>query len=144
MDILKLENQLCFPVYALSRHITSLYRPHLEAIGLTYPQYLVMMVLWEHQQVTVKELGQKLWLDSGTLTPLLKRMAENGLLTRKRAEQDERVVNINITEKGENLKQEAASIPEKLFKELATDEEQFFLLQKQINQILSVKSSQNV
>jgi MarR family transcriptional regulator, organic hydroperoxide resistance regulator len=144
MDVLKLENQLCFPVYALSRHITSLYRPHLEQIGLTYPQYLVMMVLWEHHQVTVKELGNKLWLDSGTLTPLLKRMAENGLLTRNRSKQDERVVNITITEKGQELKQEAASIPRKLIQELATDEEQFFLLQKQINQILSVKSSQNV
>lgn len=144
MDNLKLENQLCFPVYALSRHITSLYRPHLEKIGLTYPQYLVMLVLWEHEEVTVKELGHKLWLDSGTLTPLLKRMIESGLVTKSRSEHDERLVDIKITEKGRLLKQETTSIPEALIRELETDEEQYFMLKTQINRILAVKESKNV
>ena len=97
---LKLENQLCFPIYALSRQITALYRIHLKKLGLTYPQYLVLMVLWEHNLVTVKKLGELLWLDSGTLTPLLKRMEANDLLIRKRCSQDERIENIMITNKG--------------------------------------------
>ncbi|MDR6561765.1 MULTISPECIES: MarR family transcriptional regulator [unclassified Arcicella] len=144
MDILKLENQVCFPVYALSRHITSLYRPHLEKMGLTYPQYLVMLVLWEHHQVTVKELGKKLWLDSGTLTPLLKRLIENGLVTKNRSEVDERLVDITITEKGKALKEQALSLPYTLIKELETDEEQFLMLKAQIDKLLEVKESKNI
>ena len=144
MDILKLENQVCFPVYALSRHITSLYRPHLEKMGLTYPQYLVMLVLWEHNQVTVKELGKKLWLDSGTLTPLLKRLIENGLVTKNRSELDERLVDITITEKGKTLKEQALSLPYTLIKELETDEEQFLMLKAQIDKLLEVKESKNI
>ena len=84
-DSLKLNNQLCFPIYALSRQVTAIYRPYLDKIGLTYPQYLVIMVLWEYKTVTVKQLGELLWLDSGTLTPLLKRMEANGFLIRKRS-----------------------------------------------------------
>ncbi len=144
MDILKLENQVCFPVYALSRHITSLYRPHLEKMGLTYPQYLVMLVLWEHHQVTVKELGKKLWLDSGTLTPLLKRLIENGLVTKNRSGVDERLVDITITEKGKSLKEQALLLPYTLIKELETDEEQFLMLKAQIDKLLEVKESKNI
>lgn len=144
MDILKLENQVCFPVYALSRHITSLYRPHLEKMGLTYPQYLVMLVLWEHHQVTVKELGKKLWLDSGTLTPLLKRLIENGLVTKNRSGVDERLVDITITEKGKALKEQALLLPYTLIKELETDEEQFLMLKAQIDKLLEVKESKNI
>lgn len=139
MDSLKLDNQLCFPVYALSRHITGLYRPHLEKLGLTYPQYLAMLVLWQHTQVTVKELGSKLYLDSGTLTPLLKRMAENGLLTRTRDANDERLVNIAITGKGQALKAAAAPIPAIIAGELALKEAQYLQMLTQINSILKAK-----
>lgn len=138
MESLKLENQLCFPIYALSRQITALYRPHLESLELTYPQYLVMLALWEHETVTVKQLGKLLWLDSGTLTPLLKRMEENGLLSRNRSEADERVVNIRISAKGTTLKQQALSIPEAIKDALSTDDEQLFNLRDQLKQILSV------
>ncbi|AOM79978.1 MarR family winged helix-turn-helix transcriptional regulator [Pedobacter steynii] len=138
MESLKLENQLCFPIYALSRQITAIYRPHLEAIDLTYPQYLVMLALWQHETVTVKQLGKLLWLDSGTLTPLLKRMEENELLTRNRSEADERVVNIRISKKGTALKKQAKSIPDAIKNALATDEDQLFQLRDQLKQILSV------
>ena len=103
MEILKLSNQLCFPLYALSRKITSHYLPILEKIGLTYPQYLVMMVLWEEDSVSVKELGHKLMLDSGTLSPLLKKLEDRELLVRKRLKEDERVVIITLTGSGEKL-----------------------------------------
>lgn len=138
MESLKLENQLCFPIYALSRQITAIYRPYLEAIELTYPQYLVMLVLWQKETVTVKELGKLLWLDSGTLTPLLKRMEENRLLSRTRSETDERVVNILISEKGKSLKEQALAIPDTLKKALTMDEEQLFSLRDQLKQILSL------
>ena len=137
MESLKLENQLCFPVYALSRQITALYRPHLEAIELTYPQYLVMLALWEHETLSVKQLGKLLWLDSGTLTPLLKRMEENGLLSRNRSEADERVVNILISAKGTALKQQARAIPEAIKNALSADESQLFQLRDQLKHILA-------
>ncbi|SHE64877.1 MarR family winged helix-turn-helix transcriptional regulator [Pedobacter caeni] len=138
MESLKLENQLCFPIYALSRQITAIYRPHLELIELTYPQYLVMLVLWQKETVTVKELGKLLWLDSGTLTPLLKRMEENKLLSRNRSETDERVVNILISGKGKALKEQALAIPDAIKNALATDEDQLFSLRDQLKQILSL------
>lgn len=138
MESLKLENQLCFPIYALSRQITAIYRPYLEAIELTYPQYLVMLVLWQKETVTVKELGKLLWLDSGTLTPLLKRMEENKLLSRNRSEADERVVNILISDKGKVLKERALTIPDAIKNALATDEDQLFSLRDQLKQILSL------
>ena len=114
MELLKLSNQLCFPLYALSRKVTSHYLPLLEKIGLTYPQYLVMLVLWEEGSLSVKELGAKLMLDSGTLSPLLKKMEERNLVTRQRQKEDERVVLISLTEAGENLKEKAAEIPEEI------------------------------
>lgn len=114
MDILKLENQLCFPLYALSRVFTAHYKPLLAKIDLTYPQYLVMLVLWEHKTLSVKELGEKLLLDSGTLTPLLKRLEEKGLVKRERSKADERMVFISLTDKGLTLKQAAAEIPKNL------------------------------
>ncbi|GAB3812429.1 hypothetical protein GCM10028895_03430 [Pontibacter rugosus] len=100
MEQLFLKNQMCFKFYALSRHITSLYKPILAALDLTYPQYLVMLVLWEHELISVKELGQQLMLDSGTLTPLLKRLEQKGLLHRARSQQDERSVNVSLAEQG--------------------------------------------
>lgn len=136
MEQLKLENQLCFPIYALSRQITSMYRPHLEKLKLTYPQYLVMMVLWEHQKVSVKRLGELLYLDSGTLTPLLKRMAERGWLSRERRAADERVVDIILSAKGRDLQVQATNIPDALSEQMETSEEEFLDLRKQIRKIL--------
>jgi len=114
MEYLKLSNQLCFPLYALSRKITSHYLPLLETIGLTYPQYLVMLVLWEEDSLSVKELGNKLMLDSGTLSPLLKKLEDRDLVKRQRLKQDERVVIITLTESGEKLKERATFIPEQI------------------------------
>ena len=114
METLKLSNQLCFPLYALSRKMTSHYLPILDKIGLTYPQYLVMLVLWEEDAVSVKELGHKLMLDSGTLSPMLKKLEDRELVVRKRLKEDERVVIISLTESGKNLKENAIDIPEQI------------------------------
>lgn len=110
-DALRLENQICFPLYACSREIIKQYKPFLDEIGLTYTQYIAMMVLWEKQSVTVKELGEALYLDSGTLTPLLKKMEAKGLLTRRRSEADERSLIVRLTEEGEALKEKALTVP---------------------------------
>ncbi len=108
---LALDNQLCFALYSASLAMTKLYKPLLAALGLTYPQYLVLLVLWEHGSVTVSELGQRLTLDSGTLTPLLKRMEAAALLQRTRSALDERRVQITLTPAGRKLKARAAKIP---------------------------------
>ena len=113
---LKLDNQLCFPFYAVSRLITRAYQNDLDALGITYPQYLVMMVMWEQKKITVKELGRLLWLDTGTLTPLLKRMEGDGLVDRNRDPEDERSVIVTITEKGADLRKKALAVPEEITK----------------------------
>lgn len=113
-DALKLENQLCFPLYACSKEIIKKYRPFLEEIGLTYTQYITMMVFWEEKKVSVKELGQKLFLDSGTLTPVLKVLEAKGYLRRYRSKEDERILIVEITEEGEKLKEEAIRVPAKI------------------------------
>lgn len=113
-DCLKLDNQLCFPMYAASRKIVKTYTPYLKPLGLTYTQYITLMVLWEEGEVKIKELGEKLFLDTGTLTPLLKKMEDAGLLTRKRSEEDERVVNVKITDKGMALRDKCLDIPAKV------------------------------
>ncbi len=111
-DLLKLENQLCFPIYACSREIIKAYHAPLKALNLTYTQYIVMMVLWEHSGLAVRELGEMLYLDSGTLTPLLKKMEARGLLTRQRSEEDERVVLVQITAEGRALRAQAQAVPQ--------------------------------
>ena len=108
---LLLDNQLCFALYSASLAMTKLYKPLLAELGLTYPQYLVLLVLWEHDDVIVSTLGERLFLDSGTLTPLLKRMEAAGLLVRTRSAQDERRVQISLTEVGRKLKARAARVP---------------------------------
>ena len=113
-DSLRLENQLCFPLYAASREVVKRYRPHLDALGLTYTQYIAMMVLWEKQSVTVKELGEALYLDSGTLTPLLKKMEAKGLITRRRSEEDERSLIVRLTDEGLALREKALAVPPKI------------------------------
>ena len=113
-DPLKLENQLCFPLYAASREVVQGYRPYLDELDLTYTQYITMMVLWEYGQISAKELGRKLFLDSGTLTPVLKSMEKKGFLTRSRSAEDERVLMASLTEKGRELRKQAVGIPEKV------------------------------
>ena len=108
---LLLNNQLCFALYSTSLAMTKLYKPMLDALGLTYPQYVVMLVLWERDGLMVSELGERLFLDSGTLTPLLKRLEANGFITRKRDVEDERRVKIHLTTAGQALKEDAAKIP---------------------------------
>lgn len=135
---LKLENQLCFPIYALSRQITALYRPHLDKMEITYPQYLVLLVLWEHATVSVKDLGKRLWLDSGTLTPLLKRMESGGLVIRERSNEDERIVNIIITDKGKRLENRAKKIPPIIKEDLKMNDSQLSELRSELNRILNI------
>lgn len=110
-DALKLENQLCFPLYACAREVVKRYKPFLDEIDLTYTQYIAMMVMWEKKSINVKELGECLYLDSGTLTPLLKKLESKGLVSRKRSEKDERNLIVTITEEGESLKEKAVNIP---------------------------------
>jgi DNA-binding MarR family transcriptional regulator len=110
-DALKLENQLCFPLYACSRSIVNLYTPFLKPLGLTYTQYIVFLVLWEQDGITVGELGAKLHLDNGTITPLLKKMQDKGYVTRERSKSDERVVIVSLTDEGRALREEAVKIP---------------------------------
>lgn len=113
-DSLKIENQLCFPLYACSKEIIRQYKPFLDAIDLTYTQYITMMILWEEKALTVKELGARLYLDSGTLTPLLKKLETKGFIERKRSEKDERSLNVSITQTGENLKEMALEVPKQM------------------------------
>lgn len=115
---LKLKNQLCFPVYAASRLIIREYQPYLDKLGITYPQYLVLIVLWENDDITVNKIAQTLILNTNTVTPLLKRMESLNIVTRKRSSEDERRVIVSLTEKGHKMKFEAASIPEELVKKL--------------------------
>ena len=113
-DALRLDSQLCFPLYACAREIVKAYKPFLDDIGLTYTQYITMMVLWEHRRITSKALGEKLFLDSGTLTPVLKKLEEKGYLTRSRCPDDERNLMITITDAGAALREPASDIPGKM------------------------------
>jgi DNA-binding MarR family transcriptional regulator len=111
IDYMLLKNQFCFPLYAASRETIKLYKPFLDELDLTYTQYISMMLLWEHSTMTVKELGEYLYLDSGTLTPLLKKLEAKGLITRTRSTMDERNLNVTITEQGAALREKAEHIP---------------------------------
>ncbi len=111
---LKLGNQICFPLYAASREVVKQYRPYLDELDLTYTQYITMMVFWEHKKLNVKELGERLYLDSGTLTPVLKSLEAKGFVRRFRSAADERVLLVEITEAGEALKEAAADVPAKV------------------------------
>ena len=113
-DPLKLENQLCFPLYACAKEIVKAYKPYLDELGLTYTQYITMMVMWEHRELRVKEVGEYLYLDSSTLTPLLKRLEEKGYVSRRRSEKDERDLIVTATAEGMALRERALSIPGKL------------------------------
>ncbi len=110
-DCLKLENQLCFPLYACSKEIIRKYKPLLDKLDLTYTQYITMMALWEHREMNVRALGECLYLDSGTLTPVLKKLEAKGVLKRSRSKEDERNLIVTITEKGDELREQALSVP---------------------------------
>ena len=110
-ELLKLENQLCFPLYACSKEVVRRYTPFLSKLGLTYTQYLVMMALWEYGEMSVSEMGERLFLDSGTLTPLLKKMEAHGLLVRVRSQEDGRRVDVSLTDEGLSLKEKARAVP---------------------------------
>lgn len=124
-NYLQLDKQLCFSVYVLHREIMQQYRPILEALDLTYPQYITMMALWENDGQTVNQLGEKLKLDNGTLTPLLKRLESKKLLARTRSKADERVVQITLTKAGKDLKEKAACVPMQIFKALHLEKTDF-------------------
>jgi DNA-binding MarR family transcriptional regulator len=145
-DSLRLENQLCFPLYACAREVVKAYRPHLDGLGLTYTQYITMMVLWEEGKVSVRDLGRKLHLDSGTLTPLLKKLESKGYLKRERSTVDERVVIACITEEGRKLKRAAAKIPQAMSQEITDfpmeDAQELYRLLYKLIGLLEVCNSQ--
>ena len=113
-DVLKLENQLCFPLYACAKEIVRRYKPYLDELDLTYTQYITMLVLWERKKMNVKELGESLYLDSGTLTPVLKKLEAKKYISRERSKEDERNLIISITPEGEKLKEKAVQVPHKM------------------------------
>lgn len=135
-DMLKLENQLCFPLYACSKEIVRRYSPLLDKLELTYTQYITMMVLWDEKEINVKELGNRLFLDSGTLTPLLKKLEQKGYINRSRSTEDERNLLIKITEKGINLRKKAKNIPEEISKCVNLTQDEAMNLYKILYKIL--------
>lgn len=132
----KLGNQLCFPFYVIAKEITGMYRPYLEELDITYSQYLVMMVLWEFERLTVNQIGEKLYLDSGTLTPLLKRLEAKSYIVRHRKKEDERVVEVFLTEEGNQLQKKACIIPGKMQEKLNLSEDDLVELKETINKLL--------
>ena len=143
---LKLSNQLCFPIYAASRLITREYQPYLDELGITYPQYLVLMVLWETDSISVNEISKKLILNTNTVTPLLKRMETLGVLKRQRSGSDERKVIVDLTPKGKNMQAEASVIPQKLAAGLISNAmkiEELVDLKEKLENIISFLSKKN-
>lgn len=135
-DILKLDNQICFPLYALSRKVIQLYKPLLDKYNLTYTQYIIMLVLWEEEKISIKELGEKLYLDSGTISPVVKKLVKQGLLEKFRFKEDERIVMVKLTEKGKAMKEEIIEIPERLYRNFEGDKEALFELKENLDRIL--------
>lgn len=136
-DALRLENQLCFPLYACSREIIKRYKPFLDKLDLTYTQYITLMVMWERHQVNVKELGDCLHLDSGTLTPLLKKLEARGYVTRRRSDKDERNLEVKITESGMALRDQALDIPASIRECVSLTEEESITLYSLLYKLLS-------
>ncbi len=135
-ESLKIENQLCFPLYASAKEVIKKYKPYLEQIDLTYTQYITMMVLWEYGQMNVKDLGERLYLDSGTLTPLLKKLESKGLIARKRAVVDERNLVVALTQKGIKLREKAVNIPQAIGSCINLTQEEAFTLYKLLYKVL--------
>lgn len=135
-DYLSLKNQLCFPLYASSREVIKVYKPYMDALDLTYTQYIAMILLWEHKVLTVKELGEHLFLDSGTLTPLLKKLEAKGLVTRARSTKDERNLNVSITESGMAIREKALGIPQQIGQYNRLSQEESITLYKLLYKLL--------
>ncbi len=135
IEQLALDNQFCFSLYRLSKLVTNQYRPYLDEINLTYPQYLVMLCLWEDEKLNMSTLGEKLSLDNGTLTPLIKRLIEKELVEKKRCEEDERIVYITTTTTGKKLKKKASGIAQKLLCKQNADINKMLKLKKEIDDL---------
>lgn len=136
-DVLKLENQLCFPLYACAKEVVRMYKPALDELDLTYTQYIALMVLWEHKEISVKELGEYLYLDSGTLTPVLKKLEQKGYINRCRSKEDERVLVVTLTDKGEELKKEAVKVPAQIGRCICLEPQEAQMLHGILHKILS-------
>ncbi|MBR2629282.1 MAG: MarR family transcriptional regulator [Alistipes sp.] len=136
MDSLKLENQLCFPLYACAKEVVRRYRPLLEPLGLTYTLYIAMMVMWEHRTITMSQMGQLLYLDSGTLTPMLKKMEQQGWIRRERSCEDERNIIIHLTSEGERLRSMVSDVPKQMSECVELDIEQMQELYRLLQELL--------
>lgn len=141
-DAIKIDNQLCFPLYACAKEIVRRYKPFLDEIDLTYTQYIAMMVLWEEKEINVKELGKRLYLDSGTLTPVLKRLEQKNLISRQRDSRDERNLIVRLTAEGERLKEKAVEIPHKMAGCVKLDEKDAADLYRILHKMLQSFDSQ--
>ena len=135
-EIMKLNNQLCFPLYAAARNVTSLYTPWLKPLGLTYTQYITFLVLWEKDGISVSEIGSRLMLDNGTLSPMLKKMEQAGYIERNRSSEDDRVVIVTLTQKGRDLQEQVKDIPEQIGKCVTLSQEDAFALYKLLHKLL--------
>lgn len=137
-DKIKLENQICFPLYALSREIIKLYKPILDKYNLTYTQYITMLVIWEEEKIIFKELGKRLHLDSGTLTPVIKKLESMGLITKYRSKEDDRVVIVELTQEGRVLKEDILEVPDKMYCKFKGNEETLIMLKKYLDELLDI------
>ena len=140
-DAIKIDHQLCFPLYACAKEIVRRYKPFLDEIDLTYTQYIAMMVLWEEKEINVKELGKRLYLDSGTLTPVLKRLEQKNLISRQRDSKDERNLIVRLTTEGERLKEKAVEIPYKMAGCVKLDENDAAVLYRILHEMLQTFES---
>lgn len=142
-ESLKLSNQVCFPLYAASREVIKLYKPFLDEYNLTYTQYITMLVLWEDGKITIKELCKKLYLDSGTITPVIKKLEAMGLLVKYRDKSDERIVNAELTDKGRELKEEIVKVPEQVSCKVNGSMEDLLILKNLLEKVLDEISPNN-
>jgi MarR family transcriptional regulator, organic hydroperoxide resistance regulator len=142
-DKIKLENQICFPLYALSREVIKLYKPLLDPFNLTYTQYVTMLVIWEEEKIGFKELGHRLHLDSGTLTPVLKKLDGMGLITKYRTQKDDRVVMVEITEKGREMKEKILDVPDQLVTQFSGDREMLLTFKKYLDELLASTTNES-
>lgn len=140
---LKLNNQVCFPLYAASREVIKLYKPFLDKYNLTYTQYITMLVLWEGEKITIKELCKKLYLDSGTITPVIKKLESMGLIIKYRDKSDERIVIVELTAKGRELKEEVVKVPEQISCKINGNVEDLLTLKNLLEKVLNSISPQN-
>ena len=134
---LLLENQLCFPLYAVSKEVVRSYGPLLKQLDLTYTQYIAMMVLWEEESITVKHLGERLYLDSGTITPLVKKLQDKGYVERRRMPQDERAVEVRVTKAGKQLREKALSVPYAMASCIQLDPDEALVLRKLLDKVMA-------